>query len=87
MVAAASIEKERSKMWFSLEYIHEKRFVEAVKFYCAELEFPDENFEEVLDVERRSTAKSRNINSFYNDFLHWLKRFDKGNLLFIKVIY
>ena len=80
MVAAASIEKERSKIWFSFEYIHEKRFVEAVKFYCAQLEFPDENSEEFWMLSEDLQQKVRNINPSYNDFLHWLKRFDKGNL-------
>ena len=73
MVAAASIEKERSKMWFSFEYIHEKRFVEAVKFYCAQLEFPDENSEEFWMLSEDLQQKVRNINPSYNDFFHWLK--------------
>ena len=78
MVAASAIEKEK-QFWFSFQYIHEDRFIEAVKFYCTQLEFPADNSEEFWMLSEDLRQRVRNINPSYNDFLHWLKRFDTRN--------
>ena len=78
MIAAASIEKKKH-LWFSFQYIHENRFIEAVKFYRAQLEFPADNSEEFWMLSENLRQRVININPSYIDFLHWLRRFDTGN--------
>ena len=78
MVAVASIEREKRR-WFSFQYVNENRFIEAVKFYCAQLKFPDDDSEEFIMLSKDLQERVKNIHPCYNDFFQWLKKFDNGN--------